>query len=72
MSSSEAIHFLEKRMKYIHSQVSKESLEAGADTMLTIEEAKNYINKELSDVNKNRKEGKENDNNFHKDVVKKE
>jgi hypothetical protein len=31
---------------------------AGVYTMLTVEEAKNYINKELADVNKNRKEDK--------------
>ncbi len=70
MSSSESIHVLEKRMSDIHSQVTKESSEAGADTMLTIEEAKNYINKELADV-KIRKKDEENDNNLRKDVVKK-
>ena len=50
MSSSEAIHVLEKRMSDIHSQVTKESSDAGSDTMLTIEEAKNYIDKELADA----------------------
>lgn len=63
MSSSEAIHFLEKRLNDIRNQISKESPYDGADTMLSIEEAKDYINEELEYIRKTEKD-KKLDNNF--------
>jgi len=61
MSSSEAILFLEKRMAEIYDQISKESLELGADSMLSIKEAKNYINNQLGEINKTEEKDKKND-----------